>query len=53
MSYYFWLAESSNGNRISGVIYSESPEAAHAEVTESVNENSWHKYTVIKLERID
>lgn len=53
MNFYFWVAEIRNGDRVSGVIYAKSPSAAHAEVTETVNKNSWHKYTVIKLERIE
>lgn len=53
MNYYFWVAEIRDGDRISGVILAASPDAAHAEVTKTLNKNAWHKYTVVKLERIE
>lgn len=53
MNYYFWVAEIRDGDRASGVILAKSPADAHEEVTKTVNKNAWHKYTVVKLERIE
>lgn len=53
MNFYFWVAETTDGAKESGVIIASEPKQAYDEVVSVVNRNFWQKYVITKLERIE
>lgn len=52
MNTYFWVAKCTNSNR-SGVVEAPNAVEAYKSVHEKLNNNSWHEWTIFKLERIE
>jgi len=52
MKNYFWLAESVNDKK-SGVVAADNAQLAHSIVSAQLNDNAWHKYVIIRLERLE